>query len=89
MHQIQDEEKTWKFMESLQEKGFWIQDFWINHFILDPIPMVPSLYDTFDDNDGLLHSHYYRKSKRPGDIKLLDRKFLIPNENKKHGFVKG
>ena len=45
-------------------------------------------YDTFDDNEGLLHSHYDWKSERPGDIKLPDRQFLISNENKKHGFVK-
>ena len=88
-NQIQDKEKTWKFTKSLREKGFRIQDFWINHFILNLIPRVSSLYDTFDDNEGLLHSHYYWKSERPGDIKLPDRQFLILNENKKHGFVKG
>ena len=88
-NQIQDKEKTWKFTKSLREKGFRIQDFWINHFILNLIPRVSSLYDTFDDNEGLLHSHYYWKSERPGDIKLPDRQFLIPNENKKHGFIKG
>ena len=88
-NQIQDKEKTWKFTKSLREKGFRIQDFWINHFILNLIPRVSSLYDTFDDNEGLLHSHFYWKNERPGDIKLPDRQFLIPNENKKHGFVKG
>ena len=52
-------------------------------------PRVSSLYDTLDGNEGLLHSHYYWKSERPGEIKLLDRQFLIPSENKKYGFVKG
>ena len=70
-NQIQDKEKTWKFTKSLREKGFRIQDFWINHFILNLIPRVSSLHDTFDDNEGLLHSHYYQKSKRPRDISYV------------------
>ena len=59
------------------------------NFILNFIPRVSSLYDAFDDNEGLFHSHYYWKSERPGEIKLPDRQFLIPSENKKHGIVKG
>ena len=44
-----------KTYEKLAKKGFRIQDFCINHFILNLIPMVFSLYDTFDGNEGLLN----------------------------------
>ena len=76
--------KTCIFTRSLRKKGFRIQSFWISHFILNLIPRVSCLHDSFDDNEGLLCGKHYRECKRSGDTKLsTDRQFLIPRENKK------
>ena len=76
--------KTCIFTRSLQKKGFGIQSFWISHFILNFIPRLSCLHDSFDDNEGLLCGKHYLEGKRPSDIKLsTDRQFLIPKENKK------
>ena len=76
--------KTCIFTRSLRKKGFWIQSFWISHFILSLIPRVSCLDDSFGANEGLLCGKHYREGKIHGDIKLsIDRQFLIPKENKK------
>ena len=76
--------KTCIFTRSLRKKGFRIQSFWISHFILNLIPRVSCLHDSFDDNEGLLCGKHYREGKIPRDIKLsTDRQLLIPKENKK------
>ena len=76
--------KTCIFTRSLRKKGFRIQSFWISHFILNLIPRVSCLHDSFDNNEVLLCGKHYWEGKRPGDIKLsTDRQFLIPKENKK------
>ena len=90
LHSCIKSNTSWKILnlQKASKKGFRIQSSWISHFILNLIPRVSILYDSFDDNEGLLSCEHYRKGKRLEDIMLSpDRQFLIPKENKKHGFI--
>ena len=66
--QIQDQRKTCNFTRNWREIGFRIQSFWISHLILNLIPRVSCLQNSFDDNEGLLCGQHYRESKGPEHI---------------------
>ena len=57
------------------------QSFWISQFSFNLFPSVSRLYDSFENNEGLLRGQDYRKDKR--FVGTPHRKFLIPKENKK------
>ena len=63
------------------EKDLQIQSFWISQFSFNLFPSVSRLYDSFENNEGLLRGQDYRKGKR--FVGTPHRKFLIPKENKK------
>ena len=78
-------EENLQLYKKLAKKRFLNSSFWISHLILNLIPRVSCLQNSFDDNEGLLCGQHYREGKGPGNIKWsTDRQFLIPKENKKN-----
>ena len=70
--------------EACKRKVSEFKYFQISHFILNLIPRVSCLHDSFDDNEDLLCGHQYREGKRPGNFMLsTNRQFLIPKKKKK------
>ena len=76
--------------EACKRKVSEFKYFQISHFILNLIPRVSCLHDSFDDNEDLLCGHQYREGKRPGNFMLsTNRQFLIPKKKKSHEFING
>ena len=56
--------------KKLAKKRFLKSSFWISHLILNLIPRVSCLQNSFDDNEGLLCGQHCQEGKGPGDVKL-------------------
>ena len=71
--------------KKLAKKRFLNSRFSISHLILNLIPRVSCLQNSFNDNEGLRRGQHYREGKEPGNINLsTGRQFLISKENKKN-----
>ena len=78
-------EENLQLYKKLAKKRFLKSKFWISHLILNLIPKISCLQNSFDNNEGLLCSQNYREGKRPGNIELsTGRQFVISKENKKN-----